>query len=49
MAGYCKLCTILLSQGQISADLERFVLDSIGTEEEKEDFPMAEGKREIRL
>ncbi|KAF8248699.1 P-loop containing nucleoside triphosphate hydrolase protein [Wilcoxina mikolae CBS 423.85] len=38
MAGYCKLCTILLSQGRISADLENFILDSIGTEEEKEEF-----------
>ncbi|KAF8536429.1 hypothetical protein BDD12DRAFT_286602 [Trichophaea hybrida] len=38
MARYCKLCTILLSQSRISANLESFDLDSIGTEEEREIF-----------
>ncbi|KAF8533500.1 hypothetical protein BDD12DRAFT_898763 [Trichophaea hybrida] len=38
LAAYSKLCTILLTQGRISPDLQEFVIDSLGSDTEKEEF-----------
>ena len=38
LAAYSKLCTILLSQGRIRADFQDFVIDCLGSDDEKEEF-----------
>ena len=38
MAAYSKLCTILLSQGRIKEEHQEFVVDSLGSDQEKEEF-----------
>ena len=38
LAAYSKLCTILLSQERIRADYQDFVIDCLGSDDEKEEF-----------
>ena len=38
LAAYSKLCTILISQGRIRADFQDFVIDCLGSDDEKEEF-----------
>jgi len=38
MAGYGKICTILLSQNRIRRDYEGFLVEAVGSDEEKEAF-----------
>lgn len=38
LAAYSKLCTILLSQGRIKAEYQEFVIDCLGSDDEKEEF-----------
>ncbi|KAF8535500.1 hypothetical protein BDD12DRAFT_892638 [Trichophaea hybrida] len=38
MAGYGKICTILLSQNRIRRDHEEFLVEAVGSDEEKEVF-----------
>ena len=38
VAAYSKLCTILLAQGRIKEEHQEFVIDSLGTDQEKEEF-----------
>jgi hypothetical protein len=38
MVGYGKICTILLSQNRISRDYEKFLVEAVGSDEEKEVF-----------
>ena len=38
LAAYSKLCTILLSQGRIKTELQDFVIDWLGSDDEKEEF-----------
>ncbi|KAF8250004.1 hypothetical protein K440DRAFT_659974 [Wilcoxina mikolae CBS 423.85] len=38
MAGYGKICTILLSQNRIRRDHEEFLVEAVGSDEEKEAF-----------
>ena len=38
LAAYSKLCTVLLSQGRIRAEFQDFVIDCLGSDDEKEEF-----------
>ena len=38
LAAYSKLCTVLLSQGRIGAEFQDFVIDCLGSDDEKEEF-----------
>jgi hypothetical protein len=38
VAAYSKICTILLSQGRIKEEHQEFVFDSLGSDQEKEEF-----------
>jgi len=38
VAAYSKICTILLSQGRIKEEHQEFIFDSLGSDQEKEEF-----------